>query len=57
MRNDESKEDNFIIGFANPIMEATRQDGEDGNVKALAYRPLDTDSTPNNKGKQKDSLS
>lgn len=49
MKNDEVKEDQFILGFSNPIMEAT--DKTDGNVKPLAYRPLDADGQTDEKGK------
>ncbi|KAK3740688.1 hypothetical protein QZH41_019063, partial [Actinostola sp. cb2023] len=49
MKNDDAKDDQFIIGFANPMMESTNQDREDGNIKALAYRPFDTDAKPTDK--------
>lgn len=48
MKNDESKEDQFILGFSNPIMDS---DQTDNTVKPLAYRPLDADKQPDDKGK------
>ncbi|XP_048575823.1 uncharacterized protein LOC116613344 isoform X2 [Nematostella vectensis] len=44
MCDDNQKQDNFIIGFANPMMENTEQtDGNNAGVQVLSYRPLSTE--------------
>lgn len=48
MKNDDAKDDQFIIGFSNPM--ANSKDDTDSSVKPLAYRPLDEDKEPNDKG-------
>lgn len=55
MTNDDSspKDEQFIIGFSNPIMDSTTAvgDSEDsGAVKVLGYTPLNTEKYPGQKG-------
>lgn len=44
MRNDDQgTQDDFIMGFSNPITESSSSDKADGRVTVLGYRPLRED--------------